>query len=245
MPGIGSARAGHTSHGAGSLFAGWRLSLSTLHSPICTLHRLQGCQVSALYSQYFHYSSSQAGLFESDAHLFTASHSSMFCRDQPDNYHALCSEHRNNLCKYQIVQRNARLERVVLRISSCEGVGRNCDGSCPAHTISGASPTSDNLTIHAIQWPSPETRGRRHSYKYDGSPTCSVCSEVCSGGECQSCREECGQESLARAGVAALARRQSDIGHRTVNISRECDFIVTLWQVFVVGSDTDSSCHYL
>ena len=58
-------------------------------------------------------------------------------------------------------------ERQVLRIC-CEGVGRNCDGSCPAHTISGASPTFDNLTIHAIQWPSPETRGHRHSYNMTG-----------------------------------------------------------------------------
>ena len=60
------------------------------------------------------------------------------------------------------------LKELVLRISSCEGVGRNCDGSCPAHTISGASPTFDNLTIHAIQWPSPETRGHRHSYNMTG-----------------------------------------------------------------------------
>ena len=120
------------------------------------------------------------------------------------------------------------LKELVLRISSCEGVGRNCDGSCPAHTISGASPTFDNLTIHAIQWPSPETRGHRHSYKYDGSPTCSVCSKVCSVGECQCCREECGQESLARAGVSALPRRQSDIGHRTVNISRDPESVIVL-----------------
>lgn len=142
--------------------------------------------MSAICGQYFRYSSSQAGLFKSDAQVFTSSHSSMFCRDQSDNYHALCSEHRNNLCKYQIVQRNARLERKVLRISGCEGVGRNCDGSCPAHTISGACPTPDNLTIHAIQWPSSlKPRGDRHSYKYVGSPTCSVCSEVCSGGECR------------------------------------------------------------
>ena len=134
----------------------WRPQLSNLHS-------LKGCQVSALCCWYSrcsstqdkHRGSHQAWLSESDAQVFTPSHSSMFCRGLADNYHALCSEHRNNLCKYQIVQKKYKAP-----FETWEGVGRNCDWSRHSCTISGAIPISDFLTIQLESWTTSESPRR-------------------------------------------------------------------------------------
>ena len=167
---------------------GWRLP--TLQSA--------GCQGSPLCGQCFRYSSSQTGLFKSDTKVFALSHLSMFCHSQTDNYHALCSEHRNNLCRYQFDQRNAQLEKTSIENPKLRRrweklvTDRVLPTQYPVPGVS--SPPCDNPTLHAIQWPSIQPWGLRHSYKYEWGVT------HLQRLQCLQWRvSECGQESLAQA----------------------------------------------